>query len=104
MNLENIKIGDVFANYPAICSALSEPEKRGSPKNRQIASWERFLKFERQGHKFIILEIFSTPVVKTDGRSKGNKSIYVEYTSSLLLNSLISRFNDLDDSDCFVIK
>ncbi len=104
LNLENIKVGDVFANYPAICGALCEPEKRGSPKDRQIANWERFLKFERQGHKFKILEIFISPIIKIDGRRKGNKSIYIKYTSSLLLNYLIdSRFIEFYDSD-YVIE
>ncbi|PPK68277.1 hypothetical protein B0F88_112109 [Methylobacter tundripaludum] len=71
-----------------MCKLLDEPQRVGSPRDRQIEDWRRFFKYDKQGHKFIILEVYANSTPKEDGRSKGNKSIYIEYTSSLLLNEL----------------
>ena len=89
MNLTNLKSGDIIANYPKMCELLEEPEKRGSPRDRQIEVWKRYFNYEKQRHKFSILEVYTTPLPpKVDGRSNGNNAIYIEYTSSLLLNQL----------------
>lgn len=88
MNLTKLKSGDVVANYPKMCELLEEPEKGGSPKERQIEDWKRYFNYEKKGHKFLILEIYTAPAPKIDGRSQGNNSVYVQYTSSLLLDVL----------------
>ena len=50
---------------------------------------ERFCKYERQGHKFVITEVYDSPYEKEDKRVNGNNSIYVTYIESLLLNYFI---------------
>lgn len=88
MNLAKIKSGDVIANYSKMCKQLEEPEKRGSPRERQIEDWKRYLNYEKQGHKFLIVEIYTAPAPKVDGRSQGNHSVYAQPASCLLLDEI----------------
>jgi hypothetical protein len=90
VNISNITVGDIIHNYPKMCELLNQPIKKGRPRDRQIVDWERFIKFEKQGHKFKILEIYPTEIPKVDGRKKGNNSKYVTYTSKLLLYFIYS--------------
>lgn len=87
-DVSRIKVGDVIANYPKMCELLGEEKQKGSPQKRQIKNWERFFKFERNGHKYIVVEIYKTAAPKIDGRSFGNNSRYNIYTKLLLLDYL----------------
>ena len=88
MNLSSIKTGDLIANYPKMCKLLSENQRKGSPRDRQVEDWKRFFNFEKQGHKFKVIEIYQNEKPKIDGRTEGNHSVYVQYTSLLLLDYL----------------
>ena len=59
--LDNIATGEVFKNYSALCTALDEPQKTGKSKQLQLLDWQRYFAYEKQGHKFIITEIFEEP-------------------------------------------
>ncbi|MCP1159403.1 hypothetical protein [Bacillus infantis] len=89
MNLSNIKVGDTYKNYKAICEALEEAPKAGNTKVAQLKEWECHFNFEKQGHKFIIKEIYETPLVKQDLRSQGNNAaVYIEEIEQLILDLL----------------
>lgn len=88
MNLTNLKSGDVIANYSKMCDLLEEPERAGSPRNRQLEDWKRYFNYTKQGHKFVIVEIYTAPAPKIDGRSKGNNSVYIQPASYLLFNEI----------------
>lgn len=64
MNTENIKVGDIIKNYKELCTLLGEPEKTSNSKKAQLKEWERYFRYEREGHKYIIKEIFDTPKTK----------------------------------------
>jgi hypothetical protein len=61
VNIENLKHGMVVKNYKEMCSLLGEDIKDGNSKKAQIEEWNRYFKFERNGHKFIINEVFNVP-------------------------------------------
>ncbi|MGZ4857391.1 MAG: hypothetical protein ACXVZU_03385 [Methanobacteriaceae archaeon] len=94
MNLSNIKVGDIVANYPKMCKLLEVEHKKRGPRERQIEDWKRFFFYEKQGHKFIITEIHQNEKPKIDGRTKGNNSVYVKYTSALLLTYLLESYHE----------
>ena len=50
-------VGEIFPNYPAICSYLGEPVKTGQAKTDQLKHWSEHFRWEKQGHKFIIKEV-----------------------------------------------
>lgn len=90
-DLSKIKAGDVVANYPAMCKLLGVEKIKGNgkPHDRQIENWKRFFTFKREGHKFVIGEIYEIEKPKEeDKRKQGNHSLYTPFTSALLLNKL----------------
>ena len=89
MDFSNIKAGDVVANYPKMCLLLAETQRVGSPKDRQIEDWTRYINFKKDKHKFIIIEIYPVEKPKIDDRTNGNNSKYVQHTSLLLLSYLL---------------
>lgn len=68
----------IFKNYKELCNALDEPIKTGKSKQLQLKDWERYFSYEKDGNKFIITEIFDTPLEKIDKRTEGNRSKYVQ--------------------------
>lgn len=90
MNLNNIKIGQVIKNYKELCGLLNEAIQAGNSKKAQLSEFERYFKYERNGNKYIITEIYETPKDKIFDKSKGNNSIYITYIETLLLH-LLSR-------------
>lgn len=72
--LDNIATGEVFKNYSALCTALDEPQKTGKSKQLQLLEWQRYFTYEKQGHKFIITEIFEEPKEKVTRYTSNNRT------------------------------
>ncbi len=90
MNTNNIKSGMVVKNYKHLCELLEEPVKGGKAKQLQIQEWRRHFAFKKQGHKYIITKIYQTPKVKTDGRERGNNTVYAGYIQKLIMDMMAS--------------
>ena len=60
MKLNNINVGDVFANYKELCFALGVKEYKGSSKVKQLKTWKNYIEWEKEGHKFIITYVNHT--------------------------------------------
>jgi len=92
MNLENIikiklSIDMAIKNYKEMCFLLEEKEKQGKSRLLQIANWERYFKWHKDGQKFIIDEVFEMPIEKIDNRGKsiGSKNNSRKYFPSFLI-------------------
>lgn len=72
MNISNITTGQVFKNYKELCEALQETIKGGTAKKSQLKEWERYFSHDRQGHKYIITEIYKVPLPDTNDRGLYN--------------------------------
>lgn len=66
---------------------------KGNDRTYQIKHWKRYFNFEKQGHKFIITEVYDTPLPCQDSRSC-RKGTYVKYIESLLLRFLSDQRNN----------
>lgn len=62
MNTKNLKNDMIVKNYTEMCLLLEEEKKTGYSKIAQHKEWERHFSFGKDGHKYIIKEIFETPV------------------------------------------
>ena len=64
--------------YKELLSILKEEHKSsGRSRNYQLQDWKRYFNFykpNQKGHKFIITEIYTTPLPKTDGRINNGKN------------------------------
>ncbi|MGX8701376.1 hypothetical protein [Caproiciproducens sp.] len=69
MNLQNLQTNQSFKNYNNLCSVLDEPIKKcGKSRQLQIADWQRYFDYSKDGQKFIITEIYNDPKEKVDKR------------------------------------
>ena len=100
---ENISVGMVIKNYKELCNLLNIPIlSGGNMKQSQIKQLKCYMDFDKSGQKFIITDIFDTPLTVNDQRKLGNNSIYVKYIEVILLqylskqNGFTSTLNKVD--------
>ena len=91
INTSNLKVGQVVKNYKELCALLEEEVKTGKSNQLQLDNLNRFFEWEKAGQKFIITDIYDTPLPKVDGRSSGNNSKYVKCIELLLLRYLLDK-------------
>jgi len=75
-------------NYKMLCELLEQEVKNGKSKKLQLEDWKRYFDWEKSGQKFIITDVYDTPLTKEDKRKLGNNSIYVKYIEVILLQYL----------------
>lgn len=92
MDTSGLGIGMVVKNYKEMCKILKEEICGGDSKKAQLKEWTRYFSWEKKGQKFIILDIYDTPLSKEDGRQ--NKNIYVQYIGVILIKILAKQKND----------
>lgn len=88
MDLSGLKIGMTVKNYKVLCEILEQPIKDGKSRKLQLKDFKRYFDWEKSGQKFIITDIYDTPLTKEDKRKFGNNSIYVKYIEVILLKYL----------------
>lgn len=73
MKLENIYEGLVVKSYRQLCELLEIEITGGNSKKAQLKELERFVKYHKEGNKFIVDEVYSEPLEKIDRRAMTNK-------------------------------
>lgn len=95
--MTNLKVGQVFKNYKALCEFLGEKVKQGKGRQLQFKEWERYFSFHKEGYKIVIDEVYSTPKKKVDNRKNNNfkkgtrytqKSYYKPFIKKLILTEV----------------
>ena len=87
MNIENLEVGNRYKNYSELCEALNiEPKKNSNSKKAQMKEIERHIRYSKEGHIFVVDEIYDTPLPKTE--NKRNLPPYTQYMETLLLQYL----------------
>jgi hypothetical protein len=89
LNIENLNTGEIFKNYKHLCEVLEMEVKNGAKgKQYQLKELERFCKLKKEGRRFIIEEVYESPLPKTDERKQGNNNVYGELIQLLILDLL----------------
>ena len=83
-----LELGMVVKNYKEMCKMLDEEVTNGNSKKAQLKEWARYFEWEKSGQKFIITDIYDTPLNRQDKRKIGNNSVYVKYIELILLQYL----------------
>ena len=100
INTNTLKPNQIFNNYKEICEFLGEPSHQGGKQRQlQLKDWERYFKWDKQGYKFIITEVFDTPQEKIDKRG-GNNNKNVKP----MMDYLMSEFNTEYIDEYFTIS
>lgn len=89
IKLDNIKVGDVFKNYPTLCAALGVKEKKGGSRTYHLIDLERYFKWDKDGNKFIITHVFEDAIEKIDNRGNHNQLPFIEEMELLLIDMMI---------------
>lgn len=89
VDVSNLQKGTVAKNYKDMCTLLGcEPCKgNGNDRVYQIKNWQRYFNFKKSGYKFIVTEIYDTPLSPTDAR-RTKEGKYNKYIELLLLRYL----------------
>lgn len=93
VNTDQLEIGQVVKNYKELCTLLHQLPTTGKAKQLQLKDFKRYFEWEKSGQKFIITDIYDTPLEKKDKRKQGNNSIYVKYIELILLQYLSQQKN-----------
>lgn len=104
MNIDNLQIGQEIKNYKILCELFEEPTKDGGKsKEYQLKDFQRYFRFHKEGRKFIITEIYDSPLEKEDGRSFGNNIKDYEQLKITYDNSNnIGIYYILKDNDLYI--
>lgn len=84
MNLEKLEIGMSIKNYKELCELLGDEVLSGCSKKSQIENWKRYFDFDRRGNKFIINEVYPTPLPKDFSKN----DVYTKYVQVILTKHL----------------
>lgn len=91
MKLDNIKEGMIIKNYKELCKILNIDAKDGSSKVNQILWLEDYIKYDKQGYKFVIKDVYrDIEIVPIPDRRGGDMSdnTHIEYIEKLILDLL----------------
>ena len=64
-----LEVGE-YKNYKAICEAMGWEITSGNSKKKQMKELERCCKYHKEGNKFVIEEIYETPLPIVDKRKE----------------------------------
>lgn len=90
MKVENLAIGQVVKNYKELCTLLEIDIKSGASKRSQLKEMERYFKYEKEKYKFVITDIYSTPLPPNNNITK-----YIPLIEQLILHIIVEE----SDSD-----
>ena len=90
----DLSIGQVFKNKRDLCKFLNQeyiPNKTAS--EAQLKEWRRYIEWVKDGQKFVITDIYDTPLDRTDGRVTNGTQKYQQYIEDILLAYMDSEIN-----------
>ncbi len=89
IDTSNLKTGMIVNNYKELCEKIKQPVKPGgNSRKAQLKEFKCYFDWEKSGRKFIITDVYDTPLTKEDKRKLGNNSIYVQCIELILLQYL----------------
>ena len=88
VDTSKLTIGMTVKNYKVLCELLGQEIKDGKSKKYQLENFKRYFEWEKAGQKFIIMDIYDTPLEKEDLRKLGNNSRYTQAIEVILLQYL----------------
>ena len=95
-----IEAGMRFKNYKELCKHLEEKELAGNQKKLQLEKWSLFFKWNKEGHQYIIKEVFENPKSKIAHAN----SRYVKEIEIMLNDFLKNVYIKGNVDDCYINK
>lgn len=89
--------GMIVKNYKELCKILGIKPKTSNSKIRQLKEIEELVNYQKNGHAFIIKEVYDKKTIKAnplkprDKRYKNPRNIYTRHINQILLHILNNR-------------
>lgn len=101
-NPPQVQINQVFKNYTELCNYLNLPILGGKSKQLQLKKLEQYFSWTRDGKKYIITEIYSTPhsIVESRGKNKPLTRYQYLFNTILLTQLIFGGKRDEDNVNC----
>ena len=101
-NPPQVQISQVFNNYTELCNYLNLPILGGKSKQLQLKKLEQYFSWTREGKKYIITEIYSTPhsIVESRGKNKPLTRYQYLFNTILLTQLIFGGKRDEDNVNC----
>ena len=80
-----LETGMIVKNYKEMCKIMGEDVTTGCSKKAQVANWGRYFYSEKNGQKFIIVEIYDEPFPTAEIHRR-REGLYVQYIECLLMD------------------
>lgn len=90
----NLQLGMVVKNYKELCSLLNLPVLGGKQRTYQLKEIERYIDYVKEGHKYVITEIYESPAEKIDKRKE--RGVYTKYIQLILMDMLVNHSENKD--------
>ena len=74
MNINNIRVGETYKNWKALCEALGIEPKSGGYKAKQEKDFRQYFNWTKEGQKIIITVVYDEVQERVDGRGKSEGS------------------------------
>ena len=95
MNVSKLCEGMIIKNYKELCSVLGIRVCSGNSKIKQLEEFNLYCKYERQGNKYIIKEVYKNPTLTLNDILKTRNNKYIKLLSDVLLEQLYKHPNNL---------
>ncbi|HHT96879.1 MAG TPA: hypothetical protein GXZ90_03165 [Clostridiales bacterium] len=87
---KELKVGQEFKNYIAIAEWLGVEPTKGKGRKYHIEEFETYCTYKKQGHKYIITEVFEEKKERIENRGKHNNhynpnEVYAKYMDLLVM-------------------
>lgn len=99
MHKLKLKAGNIIKNYIELCELLDVKPTKSKGREYHIKEFERYCNYHKAGQKFIIDEVYDTPIEKTDGRKNNGGHIGNTTYEDLMDKLLINMLYDMGDID-----
>ena len=97
ININNLKEGQTIKNYKELCSILGIKICSGNSKIKQLKELDHYIKYSKQGNKYIIEEIYSNPIISIKELKQGK---YIKQLSNIIIEYLYNS-KELDQIPLF---
>lgn len=95
MNINNLSVGQIIKSYRQLCEILGIEVAGGNSKKAQMKELERFVKYHKEGNKFVIDEIYDENNIKGKDDKRGiSNNAYGEDLKYLILCILATSEED----------
>lgn len=91
--IKNLQVGQVIKNYKELCGLLGIKINTGKAKQIQLEKLNNFIKYHKEGNKFIIDEVKDADITcLMDKRILGNNSVTSIEIGDIIIHKLLTEY------------